>query len=285
MLDRPIIVVGAGRSGTTMIRETLVQHSEVAGFEYEMNHLWRFGNESLSHDLLCPEEHLTPQISEHIVAAFESLGARQGCGRVLDKTVANVMRTKYIQTVLPEAKFLHTIRDGRAVAASAMKRWSAKQPPGYFLSKLATVPFRSVPRVTWTVLSNKVKGLKSDRNYRQSWGSRWPGLDKAVEELPLVQVCARQWAIQVRAALAQKNELKSGTYMEVRYEDLVQNPLDKFSQICSFFELSMSEELESWINSKIDAGRIEKWQSELSEDELALVMKEQSILLEELGYT
>ncbi|ODS23377.1 hypothetical protein AB835_09150 [Candidatus Endobugula sertula] len=284
ILNRPLIVVGAGRSGTTMIREALTQHKDIGGFHYEMNYLWRYGNTSLKHDLLQPDLHLTPKITRYIRKIFAEESVKQGKSRVLDKTVANVMRLNYIQEVLPEAKFLHVIRDGRAVTASAIKQWSAPQSGNYYASKAKTIPLSSLPRVATRYAYNKLISYFRQRNYRQSWGPRWVGIDKAVRDLPLIQVCARQWKESVSTALAQKDMLQPNAYLEVRYEQLVQDPNNQFKRIQDFFELGEDNVFEEWISTQIDSNRQDKWQKDLSKNDLALIEDEISPLLRELGY-
>ena len=54
---KPLMVVGAGRSGTTFLRNTIVQHNKVVSFRYEMNAMWKYCNEMIEHDCLTPERH------------------------------------------------------------------------------------------------------------------------------------------------------------------------------------------------------------------------------------
>ena len=42
--DRPVFIVGAGRSGTTILKKTLAQHAGFFATEFELNYLWRAGN-------------------------------------------------------------------------------------------------------------------------------------------------------------------------------------------------------------------------------------------------
>ena len=283
-LDRPLIVVGAGRSGTTMIREALMQHKDVASFEFEMNALWKYGNENIDHDMLNVKEHYSLAVSAYIENVFEKKSVEFGRPRLLDKTVANVMRLAYIQKVLPGAKILHVIRDGRSVSASAMARWSAKHPSSYFIKKLKTVPLRSLPRFVFYVIKSKYLALVRGTVHRQTWGSRWPGFDRDVTELPLAAICAKQWTLQVEAALAQKTMLKPNTYMEIRYEELVSNPQKVFDEVRCFFELDYDENFSSWVNSSVDDSRTDKWHKDLDEEQLGLVLEHSSHLLKSLGY-
>lgn len=283
-LDRPLIVVGAGRSGTTLIREALTQHKDVASFEFEMNALWKYGNEKIDHDMLNVKRHYSKAVAAYIENVFIQKSIECDRPRILDKTVANVMRLAYIQEVLPDAKILHVIRDGRSVSASAMARWSAKHPSSYFVRKLRTVPIHSLPRFAFHVIKSKYLALMRGAVYRQTWGSRWPGFDRDVAELPLAAICAKQWVVQVEAALAQKSILKPNSYMEIRYEDLVSKPQIVFDKVRCFFELDHDENFNNWVNSTVDDRRTNKWQKNLNEKQLDLVLEQSSHLLKSLGY-
>lgn len=283
-LDRPLIVVGAGRSGTTLIREALIQHKDVASFEFEMNALWKYGNEHIDHDMLNGKQHYSDAVSDYIRNVFVQKSVECDRLRILDKTVANVMRLAYIQEILPDAKILHVIRDGRSVSASAMARWSAKHPSSYFIKKLKTIPLRSLPRFAFHVIKSKYLALIRGAVHRQTWGSRWPGFDRDVAELPLAAICSKQWALQVEAALAQKTMLKPNTYMEIRYEKLVSDPQKVFDEVRCFFELDYDENFSSWVNSSVDDSRTDKWHKDLDEEQLGLVLEHSSHLLKSLGY-
>lgn len=283
-LYKPIIVVGAGRSGTTMIREALSQHEDVGICEYEMNYLWRYGHRDLNHDFLVPEEHLTPKIKQFIRKNLGAQQHKQKRPRLLDKTVANVVRLRYVQSVLPECKIVHIIRDGRAVTASAIKCWKASKPASYYLSKVLTIPWKDIPIYGEKYFKNLFKSKLSGRNYRQSWGPRFPGIDEVVREKLLAQVCAIQWRKSVESALAQKNYLKPRTYLEVRYEELVTKPSVVFQVIRDFLELPNSNSFNCWLKTKIDNQRQNKWQKELSPEKLQEIVKEIKPLLINLNY-
>ena len=283
-LDRPLIVIGAGRSGTTMIRHALMQHSEVASFEFEMNALWKYGNEHVDHDMLNVSDNYSAKIASYIQNAFITRSFESQKPRVLDKTVANVMRPAYIQKILPDAKVLHIIRDGRSVSASAIERWLTKHPASYFLKKLKTVPAASLPKFFLNALGLKLSAMLKNKNYRQTWGSRWPGIEDDVARLPLAALCAKQWVMQVEAALSQKKQLRKNSYMEVRYEDLVREPEKIFAEISSFFELNFDQKFNDWVSVAVDNNRTEKWREYLDEEQLNLVLEQSSDLLIRLGY-
>lgn len=283
-LDKPLIVVGAGRSGTTLIREALMQHKDVASFEFEMTALWKYGNEKIDHDMLDVDQHYTQACSDYIRNTFIKKSHESNRTRILDKTVSNIMRLAFIQKVLPNAKILHVIRDGRAVSASAMSRWTSKQSPSYFIRKLKTVPFRSLPFFLFKIIRSKYLSFVQGSANRQTWGSRWPGFDNDVANLPLAAVCAKQWVLQVKAALDQKKMLKPNSYFEIRYEELVDNPKKIFDDIRRFFQLDADQNYDRWVQSVVDSSRTKKWEHDLSAEELNQVLHESSDLLKCLGY-
>lgn len=68
-------------------------------------------------------------LREFVSRVYESLqSSKPGASHVLDKHPSNALFTKLIREVLPEARFIHIIRDGRDVACSMM---SAARKIGY----------------------------------------------------------------------------------------------------------------------------------------------------------
>lgn len=59
---------------------------------------------------------------------YSTYSARFGKARWGDKTPGYCTRLKHIEAVLPEARFIHLVRDGRDVAVSLRQQWFS---PGY----------------------------------------------------------------------------------------------------------------------------------------------------------
>lgn len=193
-------VVGAARSGTTLLRMMLDAHPQLAippetnfqnaleAFEQESveasvetivsGNLW--GDYNLAADELRrrvrarrPEE-----FGEVMRVFFELYAEGRGKPRWGNKTPYYVLRMDLIQRLLPEAHFVHIIRDGRDVA-------------------LSTVPV-------------------------------WFGAGD-------VSGAAEEWARTLATARRQAERLSH--YTEVRYEDLVRDPVPTLKRICEFLEL------------------------------------------------
>ncbi|HUT60609.1 MAG TPA: sulfotransferase, partial [Phycisphaerae bacterium] len=121
----PIIIIGAGRSGTNMLRDMLTAFPGVGTWPCdEINYIWRHGNARYATDEF-PPELARPRVRAYIRRAFDRLAARRGLSHVVEKTCANSLRVQFVRAVVPEARFIHIVRDGRDVAVSAVQRWTA----------------------------------------------------------------------------------------------------------------------------------------------------------------
>jgi hypothetical protein len=198
----PFFIVGSARSGTTLLRLMLNAHPEVAVPPESrfITELWTGSGE-------VPVEPLLAAIAAHsrftawdvpIEAVREELGGRStasyadvitaphrayarlnGKARWGDKTPRYVEHIPFTSDLLPDARFIHLIRDGRNVALS-----------------YADVPF----------------GPKT------------------------VAGAARLWADRVSAGMSGGRPL-GGRYLEVRYEDLVEDAKNQTKSICNFLSL------------------------------------------------
>lgn len=202
-MAHPFFIVGSARSGTTLLRLILNAHPDVAvppesRFVVE---LWR------GSDTVDVEDFLT-RLSAHkrfqtwdipigtvreelsaaarvsyadaIRATFSAYGHANGKPLWGDKTPRYVEHLDFLAKLLPEARFIHLIRDGRNVALS-----------------YANVPF----------------GPKT------------------------VGKAAALWAKRVMAGREAGPPLGTQRYLEIRYEDLVEDAAGETRDICEFLEL------------------------------------------------
>ena len=103
----PVIIIGAGRSGTNMLRDAL---TALDGFETwpcdEINPVWRHGNINWPTDAIPPERAANPRA--YIRRAFQRIWRETGkpCF-VVEKTCANSLRVPFVDAVVPEAEYIH----------------------------------------------------------------------------------------------------------------------------------------------------------------------------------
>lgn len=151
------IIVGAPRSGTTLLRFMLDAHPELAippetGFleigptlrgkgdklrqrffhavtNYpESSPAWPDFEISAEEFQRALEEIVPFDISEGFRAFYRMYAARFGKSRWGDKTPIYCLNIDAIRQMLPEARFIHIIRDGRDVALSLRNMWFSPGP-------------------------------------------------------------------------------------------------------------------------------------------------------------
>lgn len=251
--NAPFFILGAQRSGTTMLRLMLNQHSRLA-VPHETGFITTFYHRLVEYGDLADRanaERLLDAIAQHplvrrgnhipdrarvlerpisdfrslvdaILSAYaESLGKR----RWGDKTPYYTPDIDLLWKIFPGTKFVHLVRDGRDVLLSQRK-------------------------IEW--LSNNVPRLAQD------W--RWK-----------TTICHKVGSV-----------LGPEHYLELRYEDLVREPEKQLSEICTFlgedFEPAMleyhrqatdvvPEESLKWHRNSVQApteAKLFKWKEKLS---------------------
>lgn len=201
VLDRPVLIVGAPRSGTTWVQRLLLAEPSVRGgqesdfFTLFTPPLRVFQNSGARHRFTGMDNYWTADaLREEIRGLWRKtmLPMIQDATRVLvEKSPDHAMCMEDIHQLLPGAKFIHVIRDSRAVAASLMA-------------------------------ANK-----------EEWGRGWTSGDP--------KDAALRWRRSVRAARRSGQALGPELYQEVYYEDLMSNATPHVSRLFRFIGVDVPE--------------------------------------------
>lgn len=234
--QRQIIVIGAARSGTKLLRDILSTHVDVGRVPYDVNYLWRQGNERVSHDELRPDM-LTESLRLRIQQSIWSYHRDQVA--LVEKTVSNCLRVPFVDAVFPEACFVHLVRDGRDVVESSYREWMAPPDWSYVLRKARMYPLARAPGYALRYLHGVLwRGKRSAAP--PVFGPRYLGIDKDLASLQLIEVCARQWAICVQRAQEGLAVLPDDRVITIRYEDMVREPVDVLGKLATFIGVEPS---------------------------------------------
>ena len=280
----PIIIVGAGRSGTKLLRSILNSAEDTVAFPREINYIWRHGNAEFPTDELQPH-HANPDVAAYICRRFAQFSAKHDYRRVIEKTCANSLRLAFVHTIFPEAMVVHIMRDGRAVAESARRRWVAKPEWRYLWEKARWLPWEDVSYYAVRFLRYQIGRLQSKSGAQSSWGPRFSGIDELISHKQLIEVCGIQWRECVRAAESALAQLPARQHVTVRYEDLIVDPVGVSAALFAELGLKFSPESEAYINANVHAGNLQKWQQQLTEADLDLLMPHIRDELAQYGYS
>lgn len=266
--ESPVVVIGAGRSGTNLLRDLICSHDGFGTWPCdEINYIWRHGNRDNPVDELRPED-ARPEVVRYIRRAFDKQRERQGGGVVVEKTCASSLRVGFVDAVLPEARFVCIVRDGRDVVASAMDRWTASLDLRYLARKARFVPLGDLPYYGLRYLGARIHRLRPREQRVGSWGPRFVGMRELLADTTLSEVCAYQWRRCVDAADEQLRTIDSARVHRLRYEDLVASPAEETRRLEEFLGVPPSG---ASAGPKVSSTSVGRWRTALSPSDQDLV--------------
>jgi hypothetical protein len=238
----PVIILGAARSGTKLLRGLIAATGCYAEVPYDVNYIWRYGNEACPHDALLAS-HATDRVRKFIRLRLRRLAANHNTlndgppESFVEKSVSNVLRLPFVRAIFPEAKYIEIARDGRDVVESAERSWREPPQAGYLLAKLHTFPWLDCMPYGWKYLIGAVRRQLRIDDHLRTWGPRYPGIDSDLARLSLLDVCAHQWAASVEHCAHWRHLFEPGQFLEVRYEELIRSPQSCIQRFCDFLEV------------------------------------------------
>lgn len=263
----PVIILGAGRSGTNMLRDVLTRFPGLETWPCdEINYIWRHGNIHEPTDEFVAE-HARPEVVRYICKAFRGIAKAQHAEVIVEKTCANTLRVPFVNAVLPETRFVHIVRDGYDVVGSAMKRWTADLDVAYVARKARYVPLSDVPFYAMRYLSDRLHRFRSDERRLGAWGPRFDGMQKALQTQSLPEVCALQWRACVEKATTDLVTLGPSRVFTVHYEAFVREPEAHVAAIAEFLGLAVDSTEVPAMVEKVSPRSIGRGKRELSEEQ------------------
>lgn len=278
----PILLIGNVRSGTTMMQDTLEQGGDVVQW-FEPRTTWTVGNVEKGHDRFTADM-ATPKTIRRIHEMFQKYYDSNGGRRIVEKTPSNVLRIPFIHKVFPESKILHIYRDARDNVSSCLPRWGWPMGAPALKKRMRETPILEWPKYFPRFVRDHL-GIRLGLTKRvKSWGVVYPGMYEDLKRMDLVEVIATQWVKTLEVAQADLKELDPDIWIEVKYEDLVANPLEGFGRIVDFFDLEMSPALEKYIRENIHQNVVSVYKKRLTPDQIAKIDPIVRPMMERLGY-
>jgi hypothetical protein len=284
-LSKPIIVIGAPRSGTTNLGALLSRHPSVAYLE-EPRLVWRYGNDSKS-DRLLPAD-ARPEVVRHIHQVFRRAVLDAGKDRLLEKTPSNGLRLGFIDRVFPDCLIVHIIRNGLESTLAIKSFWEKSArgftglAPGRIGQRFKEVTLRRIPYYLTELVRRGAPKCLSGVVGPSMWGPRVPGIQQLLKDLSLVEVCALQWRMTVELACIEGRRMPPGRYCEIRIEDMSPKLLEETLQFCGLDPgLSFSGQERAFY----DPGRARRRIAEADPEELTRIREWIDPTMSWLGYS
>lgn len=232
----PIVIIGAPRSGTNLLRDLLTSPREAVTWSCdEINGIWRHGNRSYLSDEL-PRDAATAAVRRYVRRRFQGIATPEST-YVVEKTCANCLRVAFVDAILPEARYVHIVRDGRDAVLSIMDRWTGSTHLGYVLRKSRFVPATDLPHYAWRFVRSRLARFGRRDRAVGSWGPSFAGMSEMARSEPLFRVCAEQWRRCVDLASQGLTEISPDRVVSVRYESLVDDPGEEMDRIARSLDL------------------------------------------------
>jgi hypothetical protein len=272
MQYQPVIIVGAPRSGTNMLRDVLTCLPRVATWPCdEINYIWRHGNMRYPSDEFTPEM-ARPEVCKYIRSQFDWVAEKYRPHMVLEKTCANSLRVRFVDRVVPEAKYIFIRRNGLDAVGSAVKRWKAELDIPYLARKARFVPALDLPYYASRFLWHRVYRLFSREERQAFWGPKLDGMEDLLSKYSLEEVCALQWKRCVDKAAEALSQIPEDRWIEIAYEDFVTEPEAGLERLFEFLDMNISDEVIAQSVAGVSSKSIGKGRRDLgSEKEKKLV--------------
>jgi hypothetical protein len=263
----PVIIIGAGRSGTNMLRDIITSIPKFETWDCdEINPIWRYGNRDFKSDELTPEN-VTSKNKKYIRKKFQQLHNSTKADFIVEKTCANSLRLAFIYEIFPEAKYIIINRDGRDVVPSAMKRWVSKFELKYTLKKLRYVPLVDLFYYIGKFGGNRVKKVFSKSENLSFWGPIYKGIDEDVKNLTSLDVCAKQWKNCAENTNLDRALIPSQNIIDIKYEEFVENPIEQMKALTDFFGVKLHQDTIKKLTQKVSNKSVGSYKKAFSSED------------------
>ncbi len=276
-ITKPIFIVGTGRCGSTAFHQLLALHPQLmwlSGFAEEFprkpalnrwavtavgNPLIRrifrrrikpgenygfwykhaYGFAEPGRDLLRTD--VTPRVRKQVRAAIEPMLTAQR-DRLLVK-LTGWSRIGFLNEIFEDAKFIHIVRDGRAVANSLLHVNSWQWRGWYGPYSWRYGPLSPDDQAAWEA---------SNRSF--------------------IALAGLQWKIHTRAIEAARREVDPARFLEVRYEPFCDQPWETCRRVLEFAELRPSSAFERQVKAS-PIKDTDRWAKDLSVEQQAMLTR------------
>ncbi len=281
---QPIIIIGAARSGTNMLRDLITQVSNFGTWDCdEINPIWYHGNKNHENDVFT-KKMATPKVKRFIQNEFRKISKSLKVHNVVEKSCANSLKVPFINEIFPNAKFVFIYRDGRDSTASGLLEWTKRPGLIYTLKKVRYVPLSDLPYYVFKFGKNHLTKFFNNEKRLSFYGVNIPNIQTLLKKYSLAEISSLQWKESVEHSLRGFNDIDKNRIFTVKYEDITSDPKNHFKQLLEFLEADTSQiDLESLVKN-VSTRSIGKYKKQFNTEERKKIEKLIGDTLSKLDY-
>ncbi len=267
--DRPVFIIAAPRSGSTLLFETLAEnrifwtlgdesHRQIEGIPALHPRAHNYTSNRLG------TEHATAEIAQALHSAFRAdlrdgegnrfldmpPGDRPAKVRFLEKTPKNALRIPFLRALFPDARFVYLYRNPRDNLSSLLDSWRSGRFKTYpDLPGWTGTPWSHLLTPGWQVLNGK----------------------------PLAEIVAAQWRTTHEIILRDLADIPDAQWHLLDYDALLENTGVELERLCQFCEIPFGPRMRELAAQPLKPSRYtltapdpEKWRKNAAELEIAL---------------
>ena len=231
-VEKPIFILGTGRSGTTILGIVLSMHKEV-GYLNEPKAIWHLihphediiGNYSQADaQYRLTAEDVTDEMRQRAGQMFGAYLTVTRAERLVDKYPELIFRVDFVRALFPNARFIFLVRNGWDTCHS-IANWS-KRLGGEVNSE----------KHDWWGVDDRKWGLLVEQLVKTA-----PLFSESTDEIKCFERhldrAAVEWILTMQEGLRLMQKLSDCIHL-VRFEDLTAKPDKTLAALCDFCQLS-----------------------------------------------
>jgi len=300
---KPIFIIGAPRSGTSILFTTLSKSQELWS-TYQESQIW---SDAIPHNWSDMGEYTdssayTEELKELIHNYFlerarnvidykavylADIDDKPEGIRFIEKTPITCLKLDLVSRLYPDALFIYLKRNGLDVINSVLRAWEpendslflkAEIPPGVAQPNGKAFQWR---RLLPHGLRNYIAKPRTETTPFRWWGLLPPGWKDYITKSP-AEIAAFQWIVGNESALDAFKNIARERQLTVSYEDLVNCPEKTLRRICEFADIKYCTHMEA--ASKLIVNQKTGWLHGKYRQQIESVKENIKPTMERMGY-
>ncbi len=233
-IDSPVFIIGCGRSGTTILGNSLSRHKKITYLNdpchlwfsaFPETDIWSSQSHRRSGKLVLTEFDFDLSKSRKIRRLFRFKTIVKRRPILVEKLPINSFRLKFIYKIFPDARFIYIHRNGLEVARSIENRCMKGKWFGSNSYK-------------WNMLTHYAKSCEKT--------SHLPDLCTTNYDKGLLE-----WRLSTESAVHFLNNISKSDFFVVSYDEFIDSPVETISTLLNFIGVQPDPNVESFVSGTV----------------------------------